>query len=169
MIVKITTDSLTFVNTARIKEGLNRLEKYGRFNVHPSEPRTRFPEDNVNVIFNFEVVTYVDPSATQILRQIIAAHRNQGTQVYFVGLTEDVKRIFTRAKIWALLGDGEITATTVEDCMELLNRDVGIVAEAQRRASEGGRDLARQMKRYNWVRSDGGGRLGREVEAETAE
>lgn len=69
--VKIATDSLTFVNTgflldvhlmvARIKEGLNRLERYGTFDVHPSEQRTRFPEDNVNVVFDFSGVTYVDP------------------------------------------------------------------------------------------------------------
>jgi hypothetical protein len=59
--VKIATDSLTFVNTSRIKEGLNRLEKYGTFKAHPSEKRTRFPEDNVNVIFDFHVVTKIDP------------------------------------------------------------------------------------------------------------
>ena len=70
--VKIATDNLTFVNTgkrsswlrltlARIKEGLNRLERYGTFDVHPSEQRTRFPEDNVNVVFDFSGVTYVDP------------------------------------------------------------------------------------------------------------
>jgi hypothetical protein len=46
---------------ARIKEGLNRLERYGTFDVHPSEQRTRFPEDNVNVVFDFSGVTYVDP------------------------------------------------------------------------------------------------------------
>jgi hypothetical protein len=69
--VKIATDNLTFVNTgpspfyfliiARIKEGLHRLERYGTFDVHPSEQRTRFPEDNVNVVFDFSGVTYVDP------------------------------------------------------------------------------------------------------------
>lgn len=72
LMVKIATDNLTFVNTgtirslihltaARIKEGLNRLERYGTFDVHPSEQRTRFPEDNVNVVFDFSGVTYVDP------------------------------------------------------------------------------------------------------------
>jgi hypothetical protein len=68
--VKIATDNLTFVNTgtsplvtnpARIKEGLNRLERYGTVAVHPSEQRTRFPEDNVNVVFDFSGVTYLDP------------------------------------------------------------------------------------------------------------
>lgn len=59
--VKIATDNLTFVNTARIKEGLNRLERYGTFDVHPSEQRTRFPEDNVNMVFDFSDVTYIDP------------------------------------------------------------------------------------------------------------
>ena len=48
-------------NVARIKEGLNRLERYGTCAVHPSEQRTRFPEDNVNVLFDFSGVTYVDP------------------------------------------------------------------------------------------------------------
>ena len=61
LIVKIATDNLTFVNTARIKEGLNRLERYGTFDVHPSKQRTRHPEDNVNVVFDFSGVDYVDP------------------------------------------------------------------------------------------------------------
>jgi hypothetical protein len=72
LMVKIATDNLTFVNTgfhcsevclivARIKEGLHRLERYGTFDVHPSEQRTRFAEDNVNVVFDFSGVTFVDP------------------------------------------------------------------------------------------------------------
>lgn len=47
--------------TARIKEGLDRLERYGQFDVHPSEDRIRHPEDNVNVVFDFTVVTDIDP------------------------------------------------------------------------------------------------------------
>jgi hypothetical protein len=53
---------------ARIKEGLNRLERYGTFDVHPSEQRTRFPEDNVNVVFDFSGVTYIDPRFIPELR-----------------------------------------------------------------------------------------------------
>jgi hypothetical protein len=52
---------LVSLMVARIKEGLNRLERYGTFDVHPSEQRTRFPEDNVNVVFDFSGVTYIDP------------------------------------------------------------------------------------------------------------
>ena len=47
--------------TARIKEGLDRLERYGEFDVHPSEDRKRNPEDNVNVVFDFSLVTDIDP------------------------------------------------------------------------------------------------------------
>ena len=51
--------------TARIKEGLDRLERYGEFDVHPSEDRKRHPEDNVNVVFDFSAVTDVDPRSPQ--------------------------------------------------------------------------------------------------------
>jgi len=147
LIVKIATDSLTFVNTARIKEGLNRLERYGTFDVHPSEQRTRFPEDNVNIAFDMHVVTYVDPSATQILRQIIAAYRLKNTQVYFIGLTDEVREVFTRAKIWELLGDEEHTSPTIEDCMDLMNKNGGNLEEARRRAAEGGRNVHAELER----------------------
>jgi hypothetical protein len=69
--VKIATDSLTFVNTARIKEGLNRLERYGTCDAHPSEQRTRFPEHNVNIVFDFSGVTFIDPRSPRPLRGLI--------------------------------------------------------------------------------------------------
>ena len=151
---------LKYLTVARIKEGLNRLERYGTFDVHPSEQRTRFPEDNVNIVFDFSGVTYVDPrslrssnitdsSATQILQKIIQGYRVKRTEVYFVGLVDDVKEVFTRAKIWELLGDNNHTSSDLEECMQLIEQYGGNLDEARYRAEMEGRTIDAELIRLN--------------------
>ena len=140
------------------------MERYGTFDVHPSEQRTRFPEDNVNVVFDFSGVTYIDPrylpifpppsnpSATQILRQIIQGYRVKGTEVYYVGLVDDVREVFTRAKIWELLGDTDHTAVTLKECMRLIEMSGGNLGEARDRAEAEGRTIDDELERLNRLR-----------------
>jgi MFS superfamily sulfate permease-like transporter len=140
MMVKFTTDKLTFANTAHLKEGLNRLENHGRLEgSHPGDAPTRFPEQNVNLVFDFSNVTYVDSSATQILRQIFQAHLQDGSHIYFAGLHSDVKKIFTQARVWALFGEGEWCGKDVRAAMTLADGREGNLEEARRRACKGGR------------------------------
>lgn len=140
MMVKFTTDKLTFANTAHLKEGLNRLEKHGRLEgSHPGDAPTRFPEQNVNLVFDFSNVTYVDSSATQILRQIFQAHLQDGSLIYFAGLNPVVKGIFTKARVWALFGEGEWCGKDVPEAMTLADAREGNLEEARRRARRGGR------------------------------
>jgi MFS superfamily sulfate permease-like transporter len=140
MMVKFTTDKLTFANTAHLKEGLNRLEKHGRLEgSHPGDAPTRFPEQNVNLVFDFSNVTYVDSSATQILRQIFQAHLQDGSLIYFAGLNPVVKGIFTKARVWALFGEGEWCGKDVPEAMTLADAREGNLEEARRRAIRGGR------------------------------
>lgn len=141
------------------------MERYGTFDVHPSEQRTRFPEDNVNVVFDFSGVTYVDPrslilksisdsSAMQILQQIIQGYRVKGTEVYFVGLVDDVKEVFTRAKIWKLLGDKDHTCSNLEECMQLIDQNGGNLDEARNRAEIEGRTIDAELIRLNQLTRD---------------
>jgi len=148
LMVNIATDSLTFVNTARIKAGLDRLERYGEFDVHPSEDRKRNPEDNVNVVFDFSLVTDIDPSAMQVLIEIVRGYRVKHTEVYFVGLIHDsLKEVFTRAKIFRLLGD-EHVASTVEECIGFIHLHGGNHDEAARRARAEGRSIDAELNRW---------------------
>jgi hypothetical protein len=148
--------------TARIKEGLDRLERYGEFDVHPSEDRKRHPEDNVNVVFDFSLITDIDPrsppnpnprpklirSAMQVLIEIVRGYRVKNTEVYFVGLSHDsLKEVFTRAKIFRLLGD-EHVASTVEECIGFIHLHGGNHNEAARRANAEGRSIDAEVNRW---------------------
>jgi hypothetical protein len=67
--------------------------------------------------------------------------------VYFVGLTEDVRGVFTRAKIWELLGLTDHTATSLDDCMLLIERYGGNLSEARTRADSEGRQITAEITR----------------------
>ena len=87
--------------------------------------------------------------ATQILRQIIQGYRVIRTEVYFVGLVYDVKEVFTRAKIWELLGDSDHTSSNLEECMRLINHNGGNLDEARARAEMEGRTIDAELTRMN--------------------
>jgi hypothetical protein len=90
-----------------------------------------------------------DFSATQILRHIIQGYRVKGTKVYFVGLVDDVREVFTRAKIWELLGDNDYTSLNLEECIQLIDRHGGNLDEARYRAEEEGRTIDAELCRLN--------------------
>jgi hypothetical protein len=69
----------------------------------------------------------------QLLLQIVKSYREIKTKVYFVGLTDDVREVFTRANMWKVLGDNDYTAVTIEECISLIEQHGG------------NRDVARQL------------------------
>jgi hypothetical protein len=66
-----------------------------------------------------------------------------------VGLVDAVKEVFTRAKIWELLGDEMHTAGNLEDCMFLIRGNGGNQREAMVRAGIEGRDIEEELIRWN--------------------
>lgn len=93
-------------------------------------------------------------SATQILRRIIHGYRVKCTKVYFVGLVDDVQEVFTRAKIWELLGDEDHTSATLEECMGLIDTMGGNLQEAKNRAESEGRSINEELRRLRQLRND---------------
>lgn len=85
----------------------------------------------------------------QVLIEIVQGYRAKHTKVYFVGLIESVKQVFTRAKIFRLLGDdGEYTSGTLEECIALIRLHGGNHEEAARRANEEGRTIDAEITRW---------------------
>jgi hypothetical protein len=89
----------------------------------------------------------------QMLRQIIQGYRIKRTEVYFVGLVDDVRAVFTRAKIWKLLGHEDHAATSLEECMNLIERYGGNQEEARNRAEEEGRTIDAELRRLQNLRN----------------
>lgn len=87
-----------------------------------------------------------------MLRRIIHGYRVKGTEVYFVGLVDHVKAVFTRAKIWELLGEDDHTCAGLENCMRLIHQRGGNLDEAKRRAEAEGRDIDAEMRRWDLLR-----------------
>jgi len=90
----------------------------------------------------------------QVFIEIVRGYRVKHTEVYFVGLIHDsLKEVFTRAKIFRLLGE-EHVAATVEDCIALIHSQGGNHDEAGRRASAEGRSIDAEVNRWKnlaWV------------------
>jgi hypothetical protein len=71
------------------------------------------------------------------------------TEVYFVGLAESVREVFTRAKIWELLGDDDHTSESLESCLELVKLHGGNYEEARHRAEAEGRTIEEELHRLH--------------------
>ncbi|KAK6346649.1 hypothetical protein TWF696_006769 [Orbilia brochopaga] len=82
LIVKI-PEPLTFANAGDLKNRLRRLEIYGSMMAHPSLPRLRSEEHNMNVVFDVHGMTGIDGSGTQVLYEIVESYRERGVRVYF--------------------------------------------------------------------------------------
>ena len=76
----------------------------------------------------------------------------KGTEVYFVGLVDDVREVFTRVKIWELLGDLNHTAANLKDCMRLIELHGANLEEARERAEAEGRTIDDEMERLARLR-----------------
>ena len=63
-----------------------------------------------------------------------------------------MKEIFTRAKIWALLGDKDHTSASLEWCLDLIAQYGGNIHEARSRATSEGRNIDNEMVRWNELR-----------------
>jgi len=84
----------------------------------------------------------------QVLIEIVRGYRVKQTEVYFVGLIHDsLKEVFTRAKIFRLLGD-EHVASTVEECLGFIHLHGGNHDEAARRARAEGRSIDAELNRW---------------------
>lgn len=71
----------------------------------------------------------------------------KGTEVYFVGLVDDVREVFTRVKIWELLGDRNHTAASLKECMRLIELHGANLEEARDRAEAEGRTIDDELER----------------------
>jgi len=71
-----------------------------------------------------------------------------------VGLVDDVKEVFTRAKIWKLLGDDNHTSSNLEECMQLIEQRGGNLDEARHWAEMEGRTIDAELNRLNQLRRD---------------
>lgn len=67
-------EPLFFANTGDLRNRLRRLEVYGSMKVHPSFPRLRDEEMTRSVIFDLHGMTKCDPSAMQILMEIVSSY-----------------------------------------------------------------------------------------------
>ena len=74
------------------------------------------------------------------------------TEVYFVSLVDDVREVFTRAKIWELLGDTDHTAGSLKECMRLIELHGGNLEEARERAEAEGRTIDDELERLHQLR-----------------
>ena len=69
-----------------------------------------------------------------------------------VGLVDDVKAVFTRARIWQLLGPNEHVSSTLEECLQLIGINGVNLDEARTRAEREGRSIDRELNRWNQLR-----------------
>jgi len=84
----------------------------------------------------------------QVLIEIVQGYRIRNTRVYFVGLIEPIRAVFTRAKIFRLLGPEEYVSPTVGECIALIRSHGGNHDEAARRANAEGRSIDAEITRW---------------------
>ena len=83
----------------------------------------------------------------QLVLQIVDGYRKRGSEVYFVGLRDGVKKFFTSSKIWNILSD-DSTATSFEECVQIIQQKGGNLAKAATFAQEGNRDITEKIARF---------------------
>jgi len=103
LIVRI-RENLDFANTTHLKERLRRLELYGTRKHHPSDTPSR---GRANVlVFHMADVEIMDASATQIFLELLESSKERGVGLYFAHLREGPKRLWRKAGIMEVLGEG---------------------------------------------------------------
>lgn len=103
LIVRI-RENLDFANTTHLKERLRRLELYGTRKHHPSDAPSR---GRANVlVFHMADVESVDASATQIFLELLESSKSRDVVLYFAHVREGPMRLWCKAGIVNLLGEG---------------------------------------------------------------
>ena len=88
-----------------------------------------------------------------MLRQIFQGYRTKHAEVYLVGLVDSVKEVFTRAKIWRLLGESDHTSENLEDVLRTIEGNGGNLMEARARAEREGRNIDSELDRWDQLRT----------------
>jgi MFS superfamily sulfate permease-like transporter len=103
LIVRI-RENLDFANTAHLKERLRRLELYGTRKHHPADAPSR-ARANV-LVFHMADMECIDASATQIFLELLESSKERGVGLYFAHMREGPMRLWRKAGIVDLLGEG---------------------------------------------------------------
>lgn len=82
-------EPLTFTNCEDLKNRLNRFERLGAINAHPGKQAYRAPNKTKYVIFDFEGMTSIDSSATEILSGIISKYFRNNTFILFANVSSN--------------------------------------------------------------------------------
>ncbi|CCK69989.1 uncharacterized protein KNAG_0D02390 [Huiozyma naganishii CBS 8797] len=80
LVVKI-PEPLTFTNTEDLKERLDRLERFGSTKAHPGM-KSEGGSSIEYIIFDLHGMTFMDSSATQILKDIVVEYRKRDVVVF---------------------------------------------------------------------------------------
>ena len=93
---------LYFANAEKLKDSTRRMEKYGGFHVHPSEPPK--PMALSAIIFDMSSLTSVDASALAIMEEIVRSYVDNKRRVVFVQVARKILGKFALAGLLDLIG-----------------------------------------------------------------
>jgi high affinity sulfate transporter 1 len=113
IIVRI-DEALYFANIGPIKEMLSRIERLGSHKAHPTDLSSLPPLSAI--IIDARNIFELDPSAIQILRDMVEDYKQRGIKVCFVKLRWNLKQSFLSANILHPL-DGGLVFSRISDAV----------------------------------------------------
>ncbi|TDL14524.1 sulfate anion transporter [Rickenella mellea] len=123
LVVRI-RESLDFANTSQLIERLRRMELYGIYPSHPSDPPTRTQPNAL--VFHLSDVEKCDASAAQILLELLEMYKSRGVAVFFAHIRTAPKITFEKAGIVQLVGEESFYETVGKamERIEMIEREV---------------------------------------------
>eukprot|EP00026_Physarum_polycephalum_P010670 Phypoly_transcript_10839.p1 GENE.Phypoly_transcript_10839~~Phypoly_transcript_10839.p1 ORF type:complete len:414 (+),score=66.40 Phypoly_transcript_10839:25-1242(+) len=99
-------EALTFTNVNMLKEMMWRLEQLGKITAHPTDP---YSSNRINyIILDIKNVPTVDPSATQILVEMVGHYKARQVRLCFAHLQNKHKELFLRSGLIQTVGPENI-------------------------------------------------------------
>lgn len=111
---------LYFANAEKLKDSTRRMERFGGFHVHPSEPPK--PLKIHSIIFDLKLLTSVDVSALEILHEILTQYRAEDRRICLADMPKKVLLKFQLAGLLELVGY-ENLFTNLEQALAAVRED----------------------------------------------
>jgi len=112
-------ETLTFTNVNMLKEMMWRLEQLGKISAHPTDP---FTSNRINfIVLDVKNVPTVDPSAIQILVEMVGHYKARQVKFCFSHLQNKHKELFLRSGLIQAVGPENIFQSISSAVEHLLN------------------------------------------------
>ncbi|RPA86080.1 putative sulfate transporter [Ascobolus immersus RN42] len=115
-------ESLTFVNTGKLKDRLRRLEWYLSPKAHPGMPRLTEDGWLKWLVIDGVGVEELDGSGAQVLREVVGEYVKRGVGVWFVRFQGPVRERMTNAGLAELVGGEDHFCRSLEEAEKQVDR-----------------------------------------------